>query len=83
MQKIMGNKIDENFCLSKPVYVLGYLTLCMLGNFTLFLLPDDFFKINFIDSFRNAISVSNSLYPGQAVTFFWSWSIMFAKTISK
>ena len=44
-------------------------TLCMLGNFNVFLSSADFFsKIIFFSkiSFRNSIRVSNSLDPDQA-----------------
>ena len=44
------------------------LTLCMLGNLSCILLSADFLQNYFFrkNSFRNAISVSNSLHPDQA-----------------
>ena len=57
-------------------------TLCMLGNFACFFFspPVDWKK----KSFRNTISVSNNVDPGQARHYrAWSGSKLFAKVISR
>ena len=64
-----------HFCLQmfhmKYLVIFGLLTLCILGNFSCFLLSADFFfKINFFQAnFRNTITVSNCLDPDQARHF--------------
>ena len=50
------NKPPKKSCVLYRLCALHILTLCMLGNFCMFLSSADFFKINFLKkSFRNTI----------------------------
>ena len=56
---------SHTFCMSEK----GLLTLCMLGNFACFFVVCGFFNTCSKNSFRNTVSVSNSLDPDQARRF--------------